>query len=165
MISKIKREYVKIIGIAIILIMCIYSNDINTGKIFPSIDLMFVYYWCLFKPKTTGSIYVFLLGLFKDVLMGFPIGLNASIFIIIRLIAKYRINRLRLSFILYWQGFALLLAVTLLFKWAVFSLITSSNIDVNVVFEHFMISILTYPMIHGLFNQIFHITLPPKANA
>lgn len=165
MLNKIKREYVKLIGIVIIVMMNISSNDTHIGKIFPSLDLMFIYYWCLFKPKTTGSIYVFSIGLFKDILMGFPIGLNASIFIIIRLFIKYRVTRLRDSFLFFWQGFAILLFVSLFFKWVIFSIITTNAIDLDVIFQNFILSLLTYPLIHGLFNQIFSIIPGSQQNA
>ena len=165
MLTRIKRQYTKFIGLSTILIMCTYSNDYYIGKTFPALDLMFVYYWCMFRPKLISSGFVFLLGVFKDFLMGFPLGLNAILYLILRLVIMHKLKRLRLSFMLFWQGFAIVLLITLSIKWAVFSLIFVNPINIEVLTQHYIISILSYPLVHAFFNLIYPIIPKRKINA
>jgi rod shape-determining protein MreD len=137
--------------------MSFYSNDIYIGKIFPALDFMFVYYWCMFRPKLVSSHFIFSLGLFKDFLMGYPVGLNAVINLILRTVIRRSIKRRRLSFLLFWQGFAMVLAIILLLQWVVFSLIFVTPINVDILMQHYILSVLTYPLMHGLFNLIYPI--------
>ena len=71
-------------GIAVFLI-CIPSQIYGFDNYFPAIDLMVIYYWCIYRPNLLGNGFVFLLGFLKDLLMGLALGINALTNLIIRL--------------------------------------------------------------------------------
>ena len=51
-----------------------------------------IYYWCLKRTESLGYGYIFIAGLFNDVVVGFPLGLSSFTYLLVCLFAAYLKN-------------------------------------------------------------------------
>ena len=51
-----------------------------------------IYYWCLKRTESLGYGYIFIAGLFNDVVIGFPLGLSSFTYLVVCLFAAYLKN-------------------------------------------------------------------------
>lgn len=86
--------------------------------------MMVIYYWSIYRPTLVPPILVFLAGVFFDALSGWPIGVSAFIFLLLRQsVSGQRLYLTGQPFIVIWLGFMGALTVALCLQWALFSLI------------------------------------------
>jgi rod shape-determining protein MreD len=116
---------------------------------------MVIYYWCVSKPRLIGYGSLFLTGVYKDLLMGIPLGLNALINMILRMLIIKKAKNFKPSFIVFWHGFAIILLIWLAMQTLFFAIITGHWVNINVVLIQFVLSLLFYPVAHSFFNLIY----------
>ena len=51
-----------------------------------------IYYWCLKRTESLGYGYIFIAGLFNDVVVGFPLGISSFVYLLVCLFAAYLKN-------------------------------------------------------------------------
>ena len=163
---KIKLLYPKFLVIIFILAGYTPIRVANLDILFPSIDLMLIYYWCVYRPELLPNWFVFTAGIFKDILSGIPIGINALVNLILRTFTTYKRERyLKQPFIIIWQGFIIFSILALLSKWVVFSFINNEFINIKFGVIQTLITIATYPLFHCLFSSIYLILPKKHSNA
>ena len=80
----------------------------NLGSTYFSFNFSYIliFYYSLKKSESLGYIYIFIAGLFNDVVIGTPIGMSSLIYLILCGVAAYlRIITLRKSFFKDWIAF------------------------------------------------------------
>lgn len=152
---KIKLLVPKFLAILSILVMCINTKINGLDSYFPAIDLMVIYYWCIYRPQLLGNGFVFFIGFFKDLLMGLPFGVNAFTNMALRMLIVHKGHNFKPKFNFLWQGFAIILSISIALKWLMFSFVTGKWVSLENAFVYFVVSVLLYPILHSLFNYIY----------
>jgi len=133
------------------------------GQFFPSIDLMLVYFWSIYRPEITKNWFLFLAGLLKDVISGTVIGINALLYLSMKGISLTRRESYSdQPFFVLWRGFIIIFFVVSAIKWAVFSSLAGHSLFTLNVFIQFLITVILYPIFHALFSSV-SMTMPARA--
>ncbi|PIR38745.1 MAG: hypothetical protein COV35_06170 [Alphaproteobacteria bacterium CG11_big_fil_rev_8_21_14_0_20_39_49] len=154
-ISKTMLIIPKFLAVFAVLIMCTQSRVYGFDNYFPAIDLMVIYYWCIYRPKLLGNGFVFLLGFFKDVLMGVSLGINALNNLIIRMMIVRKGGHFEPTFYFLWAGFAIILMISTTIQWLLFSFLAEQWLGIGAAGKQFAVSVLIYPFVHNFFNKIY----------
>ena len=157
--SKITLIIPKLLTAMAVFFVCVQSRIYSFDNFFPALDLMAIYYWCMYKPQLLGNGYLCALGFLKDLLTGVSLGINALTNLIIRMLIVRKEDNFEHTFYLIWIGFAIIVMVSLTIKWLLFSFLAEQWLSVNMAIKQFIVSVLMYPFIHNFFNKI-HGLLP-----
>ena len=126
----------------------------DLSPIVPSLAIVAIYYWVIYRPDLMPGWAVFLLGLVQDLLGGGPIGVHALVFLL--LVAAVGAQRRFLatgSFALVWVVFLPVAAVSFFLIWALFCLNLGMLIDSRSVLFQYLTTVAVYPCLAWLFAQ------------
>ena len=105
-------------------------NYLNYKYFSFNFPFILIYYWSLKRSEGLGYGFIFIAGLFNDVVIGFPIGLSSLTYLIICGFAAYLRNiTLRPNIMNDWLFFLLTILVATSINY--FLLISIFNVDVN----------------------------------
>ena len=108
-------------------------NYLNYKYFSFNFPFILIYYWSLKRSESLGYGFIFIAGLFNDVVVGFPIGLSSLTYLIICGFAAYLRNiTLRPNTFNDWLFFLLTILVATSINY--FLLISIFEIDVNYIF-------------------------------
>ena len=153
-----KNIWFKLIAALPILILFIISlngSSIINIKFFSiNIHYILVYYWILRHPQSLGLGLIFLSGIISDVVLGFPLGINALSLLIVAGVASYvRVVTVRITLVNDWISFvpALLFANFIYFISLYYS---SYSIDYLYLLKNSIFTFIFYPVLWGFFSVI-----------
>jgi rod shape-determining protein MreD len=125
------------------------------GMVAPSVGLLSVYYWSLYRPDLMTPGTAFLIGLFADLLGGGPLGLTALVLVLVQWFAvSQRPSLYGKSYAVGWLGLAVLSAVAAGAYWIAASAVYLRLLDPGPVAVQATVSILTYPIFSALFAGV-----------
>ena len=121
----------------------------------PVIPLVVVFFWSIYSPDYLPAPSVFAIGLLQDLLMGGPLGLWASVYLVTQFIVSWQ----RAYFLgreqkVVWIGFALAAAVASLMLWLVMSLMSGVLLHVGALGAQMFATILIYPLFGAAFREL-----------
>ena len=109
-----KSKFFEILPILLLFLISLNgSSIINLKFVSVNIHYILVYYWALRQPQILGNGFIFLSGIISDVVLGFPLGVNALTLLVVASVASYvRVVTVRITLVNDWISFlpALLLA-------------------------------------------------------
>lgn len=127
----------------------------NFGTIAPSIALMAVFYWAVYRPDLVGPVSVGLLGFIQDAISGAPLGMNALICLLVySTVVSQRQLFLAHGFFILWWGFMLTTLIAGLMGWAVTSVMHFEMVRFSPVLYQAAASISLFPPAAWLFGKI-----------
>jgi rod shape-determining protein MreD len=125
------------------------------GMAAPSVGLISVYYWSLYRPDLMTPGAAFLIGLFADLLGGGAFGLNALVLVLVQWFAvSQRPTLYGKSYGVGWLGFGVLAAAASAAYWVAASAAYLRPLDPDPVAVQATVSILTYPIFAGVFSGV-----------
>ena len=112
----------------------------------PLLTLTGVYHWAVYKPELLPTYAVFFVGLLQDMLHGLPIGVNATVMLLVYGIVTSQ-NRFffKKSFPVIWIGFGILLAGSSFVTWIFMSVLSNAIIEPTSVYFQYVVTIGFYP--------------------
>jgi rod shape-determining protein MreD len=117
------------------------------GEIRPLFMLMAVYYWTVVRPAPLPSLFIFITGLFLDLLAAYPLGMNALLLVIAQWVTgvqrKFLMGQ---SFLVVWAGFFLLAGAAGFVQWAFFSLFSTSLVSATPMLASVVLSAFLFPL-------------------
>jgi len=117
------------------------------GSVSPSLSLVAVYYWSIYRPDLFRPSLVFVLGLVNDVLNFLPIGLSACVFLgVHQLSFSQRRFLAGQIFYMLWAGFAIIAFLAALANWSVLSLKADHVLSVMPVFLQYIMTVALFPL-------------------
>lgn len=136
-----------------------------TESVRPYFFLMAVYYWAIYRPSLMPSFVIFASGLLYDLVLGFPVGLHAVLFLSVYLIIKnQRSFFLGQSYFIGWLGFLMTCLSVQMIEYLFFSLRLGSVLSLFPLVGNFLISALFFPLISLIFILLNRILpLAPKS--
>ncbi len=131
--NKITKKIFSFAPLLLLYIAVLNEADLNyLGYKYFSFNFPFIliYYWSLKRSESIGYGYIFIAGLFNDVVVGFPIGISSLTYLIICGFAAYLRNiTLRPNIINDWLFFLITILVANSINY--FLLITFFSIEIN----------------------------------
>ena len=159
--SIFKQAKFKFFGILpLVLLFFISLNGISIINIkFFSVNIHYilVYYWVLRQPQSLGYGFIFLSGIISDIILGFPLGVNALSLLFVAAVAAYvRVVTVRITLVNDWISFvpALLFANFIYFSSLYFS---NYSVDYFYLLKNSVFTFIFYPILWTLFSLILNI--------
>ena len=154
-----KLRFFALLPLLLLFFISLNGNSIVDLKYFSiNVHYILVYYWVLRQPEALGYGFIFLSGIISDVVLGFPLGINALSLLIIAAVAAYvRVVTVRITLINDWITFipALLIANFIYFSSLYFS---NYSIDYFFLFKNSVFTLIFYPVLWGIFSLILNLT-------
>ena len=158
---QIKFKFFKILPLLLLFFISLNGISIINVKFFSiNIHYILVYYWVLRQPQNLGYGFIFLSGLISDIILGFPLGINALSLLFVAGVAAYvRVVTVRITLVNDWISFipALLLANLTYFSSLHFS---SHSIDYFYLLKNSVFTFIFYPILWGFFSLILNFMKP-----
>ncbi|AMO39816.1 MULTISPECIES: rod shape-determining protein MreD [Acinetobacter] len=153
-IAKLKREKRKdplwgiILSVIVGSVLMVYplSYDISGWR--PLFMLMIMLFWVVCQPTWCGVWFAFGMGIFTDLLLDAPLGLNALSFVIVTFLTRFLIRERRiLTFVNLWTIATLVIIAHLAFMWVTQ---TMGGIHFSIArhWQPLMTSIITWPVVY-----------------
>ena len=156
--KKAKFKFFGILPLVLLFFISLNGSSIINIKFFSvNIHYILVYYWVLRMPQSLGYGFIFLSGIISDVVLGFPIGINALSLLFVAGVAAYvRVVTVRITLINDWISFipALLFA-----NFVYFTSLYFSNYSVEYIYllKNSIFTFIFYPILWGLFSLILNL--------
>lgn len=137
-----------IISIVIGSVLMVYPVSYEMAGWRPSFMLLILLFWILYQPIWCGVWFAFGMGIFVDLLLDAPLGLNALSFVLITFATRYFIRERRiLTFGNSWVIAALTVIAHILFLW-VSQTIASTHFSIARHWQPVMSSVLAWPLVY-----------------
>ena len=134
------------------------SSIINLNFFSVNIHYILIYYWVLRQPQSLGYGFIFLSGIISDIVLGFPLGVNALSLLFVAGVAAYiRVVTVRMTLVNDWISFipALLFANFIYFT----SLyISDYSVDYLYLLKNSIFTFIFYPVLWGIFSLVLNLT-------
>ena len=130
------------------------------GPIAVNVGVMAVFYWVVYRPDLMPPSAAFLIGLWQDIMIGTPLGLNALVLLVVQmaLVAQRRFFQGK-SFMVVWWAFAMLALLAALLSWILtMALYTVWLIPTPAVFQ-LLLTIALYPFVTWILARTQHAVL------
>lgn len=136
-----------------------FATPVSTTIDVPFI-IMVLYYWSIYRPTLIPPFLVFALGVCFDLLSGWPVGLNAFIFLFLRhVIVSQRTFLTGQPFTVVWIGFMMASLGSMTLQWILFGLTRFQWSALDPVIVTGFVSILLFPFISVVLH-LSHKALP-----
>ena len=107
-----------IVSVIVASVFIVYPLSYGLSAWRPEYMLLLVMFWVLCQPTWCGVWFAFAMGMFVDLLVGSPLGLNALSFVIVSFVARFFIREKRiLTFVHIWVIVSLATLAHLLLQW------------------------------------------------
>tara|TARA_B100001179_G_scaffold210972_1_gene177937 strand:- start:154 stop:648 length:495 start_codon:yes stop_codon:yes gene_type:complete len=158
-IKDFRFKFFELLPLLLLFFISLSGSSIVNIKFFSvNIHYILVYYWVLRQPQSLGYGFIFLSGIISDVVLGFPIGINALSLLFVAGVAAYvRVVTVRITLVNDWISFipALLFA-----NFVYFTSLYFSNYSVEYIYllKNSIFTFIFYPILWGLFSLILNLT-------
>jgi rod shape-determining protein MreD len=117
----------------------------------PSMPLIAVFYWSLYRPDLMPAWAAFVLGLLQDSFVGLPLGVSACVLIAVHAAAstqrRFFVGK---SFGVVWLGFAVVASVALALSWVLTCIYYGALLAPGAVLFQALITIGVFPVLSRL---------------
>ena len=153
------NKFVEILPLLMLFFISLNGSSVINIKFFSiNIHYILVYYWVLRQPQNLGYGFIFLSGIISDIILGFPLGVNALSLLFVAGVAAYiRVVTVRMTLVNDWISFipALLFANFIYFT----SLyISDYSVDYLYLLKNSIFTFIFYPVLWGLFSLVLNLT-------
>ena len=156
--KKAKFKFFGILPLVLLFFISLNGSSIINIKFFSvNIHYILVYYWVLRQPQSLGYGFIFLSGIISDVVLGFPIGINALSLLFIAGVAAYvRVVTVRITLVNDWISFipALLFANLVYFTSLYFS---NYSVEYIYLLKNSIFTFIFYPVLWVLFSILLNL--------
>jgi rod shape-determining protein MreD len=117
----------------------------------PSLPLIALFYWSLYRPELMPTVAVFVLGLLEDAMSGAPLGVHALTFMIVKwtVVAQRRFFAGK-PFEVIWLGFSVVVLVFTGLSWMLTSAIHLALLDGSALLMQAVVTIGMMPVVWRL---------------
>ena len=155
-IFDIVRLIVPVLTITVLVIASFLPFNISQEVvIFPSLTLITIFYWAIYRPDLVPPVFIFLIGLLKDIGTGTPVGLMASVFLIIYSVSfgqrRFFIGK---TFYYTWFGFAVISGASLFIIWVMSALFLGRVGVLMIPLMQYFLSVVIFPVVIWFFVRL-----------
>jgi len=114
----------------------------------PSLSLISVFYWSLYRPDLMPAAAVFVIGLLEDTFTGATIGVSAAVFVLVHAaVDAQRRFFLGKPFAIVWIGFTLIAFAAFALSWVLTSMVFAVLIDVPALIARTLVTVGCFPAV------------------
>ena len=158
-IKKLQFKFFQILPLLLLFFISLNGSSIINVKFFSvNIHYILIYYWVLRQPQSLGYGFIFLSGIISDIVLGFPLGVNALSLLFVAGVAAYiRVVAVRMTLVNDWISFipALLFANFIYFTTLY---ISDYSVDYLYLLKNSIFTFIFYPVLWGLFSLVLNLT-------
>ena len=155
------QKLISNVPVILLLVAVLNEFDFNyLGLSYFSFNFPFIliFYWSLKRNESLGYGFIFISGLINDVVVGFPIGISSTCYLLICVFAAYLRNiTLRPNLIKDWIFFLFTILFIQSFMYSLLNLFFSFNLDYNVLMINLVFTFLLYFIFSYLFDMYIRI--------
>jgi len=159
--KQFRYKFFELLPLLLLFFISLNGSSIINVKFFSiNIHYILVYYWILRKPENLGYGFIFLSGIISDVVLGFPLGINALSLLMVAGVAAYvRVVTVRITLVNDWISFipALLFANFVYFASLYYS---NYSVDYLYLLQNSVFTFIFYPILWGIFSLILNFSKP-----
>ena len=158
-IKKLQFKFFEILPLLLLFFISLNGSSIINVKFFSvNIHYILIYYWVLRQPQSLGYGFIFLSGIISDIVLGFPLGVNAISLLFVAGVAAYiRVVTVRMTLLNDWISFipALLFANFIYFTTLY---ISDYSVDYLYLLKNSIFTFIFYPVLWGIFSLVLNLT-------
>ena len=158
-IKRLRFKFFELLPLLLLFFISFNGSSIINVKFFSvNIHYILIYYWVLRQPQSLGYGFIFLSGIISDIVLGFPLGVNALSLLFIAGVAAYiRVVTVRMTLVNDCISFipALLVANFIYF---ISLYISDYSVDYLYLFKNSIFTLIFYTVLWGLFSLILNLT-------
>ena len=130
------------------------------GPVAPNVGLIAAYYWGIYRPDLFPTTAAFAVGLWQDVLVGTPLGMNALVLLAIHwfILSQRRFFQGK-SFAVVWWAFALVATATAALLWLIAMAYHGRLLDATPAAFQGVLTVALYPFLTWVFARAQHAVL------
>jgi rod shape-determining protein MreD len=149
------RHAVPVLVCSVLLLLAVTPAPFSWLPIYPNILLMTVFFFTLYAPATMPVLAVFVLGVLADITLGAPMGLNATLSVLLQL-AMEPARRLlsRQVFRVLWASFAVVAIGYTLATYAALRLLDLEHGTMHASLPYLASTMLFYPLVHHFYSYL-----------
>lgn len=142
------------VTVALVVIGLIPLRVVSIGDIAPSLPIISVFYWTLYRPDLLPVAAVFAIGLLHDALAGTPFGLHAAVFVAAHGFIQTQRRFLHgKPFLLVWLAFVLVALLAELVGWLLMAAYHGRMIDPMSTVSRVVVTIICYPLLSAFLSR------------
>jgi rod shape-determining protein MreD len=123
-------------------------------SITPWYTLIAVYYWTIHLPDLMPPVAVFAIGVFQDLILGWPVGLSAVVLLLLKwALMSQRRFLAAMPFLLGWLSFGLVALGTYMIAWMLVSIAKGTTFGPLPILFACLMTIGCFPILSGSFAQ------------
>ena len=155
-IKKLQFKFFEILPLLLLFFISLNGSSIINVKFFSvNIHYILIYYWVLRQPQSLGYGFIFLSGIISDIVLGFPLGVNALSLLFVAGVAAYiRVVTVRMTLLNDWISFI----PALLFAYFFSLYFSNYSVDYLYLLKNSIFTFIFYPVLWGLFSLILSLT-------
>ena len=140
------------LSLALVIFSIIPTQIPGYMEIAPTLALVAIYHWAIYRPNLLPTIAVFALGLLQDLLLGTPVGLYILVFLTVYgIVYSQRRFFVKKSFTIYWFGYAVISMLATLEGYILGSIWHVMLLDFNVSIFQYLLSLGIFPSVAWVF--------------
>jgi len=144
-----------VISVFLVLLGSVNINIAGIASFVPLYLVMTVYFWSIYSPYYMPKWFVFLIGLFQDILYGMPMGISALLLLVLwGIVVSQRRHLTKEPFIVVWIMFVITIGFYIVAEWLINSIYFGELIFSPAIIMQLIVSVLIYPLIHKLYEFI-----------
>lgn len=144
-----------VLTLCLVLLTVVPYNVPGLAVVTPSLAMMAVFYWSIYRPDLLPATAAFLVGLTQDALGGGPLGLTALVLVLVHgVVVSQRRVFVGKSFFVAWWGFAIVAAGAFALSWLLASLWSGALMPGGPVFFQGLLTVVLYPCFGLLFGRV-----------
>ena len=117
----------------------------------PSLTLMAIYCWTVWRPHSLPYAAVFLIGMLEDLLRGLPLGLTALLFLILQAVLRAQQRHIHgRTFDVFWIAFAGAAALHTILQWLAAVALSGGYVGPEPGVFQLMFSVAIFPLVAWL---------------
>jgi rod shape-determining protein MreD len=131
-----------------------------SGEVRPHFLIMMIYFWTIHRPTLMSPFFVFVLGLFYDLFLGYPVGFHSVVFLAVQWVLKtQRLFFMGQTYLVQWIGFFISCLACFMIEWLFFSLFSAKILGFSYVLGSLFMSTFLFPFISLVFIGLHRLLL------
>lgn len=141
--------------LSLVLVAAVPTRLPGYAAIAPMLTLMGVCYWSIARPDLMRPMVAFGIGVFQDILLGTPLGVDALVLLTAQgiLVSQQRFFFGK-PFFDWWWAFGLVAAGAVILKWILVAVFYGKVVEPTPVLFSYLLTVLSYPILGWIFARV-----------
>jgi rod shape-determining protein MreD len=136
-------------GLLLLLVLHGAVGLVHPAMSLPDIVVQLVIFWGWYRPAALPAVAVLVLGVVQDSLTGFPLGMHASMLLVLQLVMRSRVRSFaEQRFAVQWLVASAIMGALMLVRGLLYEAYVGTHYMSWGVVQGWALTVLTYPLLH-----------------